>query len=98
MYFKIIYFIFVFKVIIEPREMFWRQMGGHLRKVETCSEGITWGLGYDNTPYVYTGGWGGAFLKGNCLLSNCYFYFFIIDPLFDCLNKLDRYFYTIVKF
>ena len=52
-------------VIIEPISMFWRQIGGHLRKVETCSNGITWGIGYDNTAWVYTGGWGGgAFLKG----------------------------------
>lgn len=39
-------------------------MGGHLRKVETCSAGVTWGIGYDNTAWVYTGGWGGSFLKG----------------------------------
>lgn len=45
--------------------MFWRQIGGHLKKVETCSVGITWGVGYDNTAWVYTDGWGGAFLKGN---------------------------------
>ncbi|XP_046426690.1 tectonin beta-propeller repeat-containing protein isoform X1 [Neodiprion fabricii] len=51
-------------VIIEPIKIFWRQMGGHLRKVETCSVGVTWGIGYDNTAYVYTGGWGGNFLKG----------------------------------
>lgn len=52
------------QVIIEPMEMFWRQIGGHLKKVETCSSGITWGIGYDNTAWVYTGGWGGLFLKG----------------------------------
>ncbi|XP_066998371.2 tectonin beta-propeller repeat-containing protein isoform X2 [Anabrus simplex] len=51
-------------VIVPPVEMFWRQMGGHLRKVETCSAGITWGIGYDNTGWVYTGGWGGSFLRG----------------------------------
>ncbi|XP_008548798.1 tectonin beta-propeller repeat-containing protein isoform X1 [Microplitis demolitor] len=51
-------------VIIEPTSMFWRQMGGHLRKVETCTAGITWGIGYDNTAWVYTGGWGGTFLRG----------------------------------
>ncbi|XP_015595651.1 tectonin beta-propeller repeat-containing protein [Cephus cinctus] len=50
-------------VIIEPITMFWRQMGGHLKRVETCSSGITWGIGYDNTAWVYTGGWGGSFLK-----------------------------------
>lgn len=44
--------------------MFWRQIGGHLKRVETCSVGITWGVGYDNTAWVYTDGWGGVFLKG----------------------------------
>lgn len=44
--------------------MFLRQMGGHLKKVETCEGGVTWGIGYDNTIWVYTGGWGGTFLKG----------------------------------
>uniref|UniRef100_A0A1B0DFD2 Uncharacterized protein n=1 Tax=Phlebotomus papatasi TaxID=29031 RepID=A0A1B0DFD2_PHLPP len=43
---------------------FWRQMGGHQRRVESCSAGVTWGIGYDGTAWVYTGGWGGAFLKG----------------------------------
>lgn len=52
------------QVIIEPSLMFWRQIGGHLKKVETCSVGVTWGIGYDSTAWVYTGGWGGAFLKG----------------------------------
>lgn len=52
------------QVIVEPSAMFWRQIGGHLKKVETCSMGVTWGVGYDNTAWVYTGGWGGAFLKG----------------------------------
>ncbi|XP_063242841.1 tectonin beta-propeller repeat-containing protein isoform X2 [Bacillus rossius redtenbacheri] len=51
-------------VIVHPLDMFWRQMGGHLRLVETCSAGVTWGLGYDCTGWVYTGGWGGAFLRG----------------------------------
>ncbi|KAL6266845.1 hypothetical protein P5V15_003674 [Pogonomyrmex californicus] len=51
-------------IIVEPSTMFWRQIGGHLKKVETCSVGVTWGIGYDNTAWVYTGGWGGAFLKG----------------------------------
>ncbi|XP_014203430.1 tectonin beta-propeller repeat-containing protein [Copidosoma floridanum] len=51
-------------VIIEPISMFWRQMGGHLKKVETCNSGVTWGIAYDSTPWVYTGGWGGTFLKG----------------------------------
>ncbi|KAF7988805.1 hypothetical protein HCN44_007115 [Aphidius gifuensis] len=52
-------------IIIEPITMFWRQIGGHLRKVLTCQSGVTWGIGYDNTPWVYTGGWGGLYLKFN---------------------------------
>lgn len=51
--------------------MFWRQVGGHLRKVETCNSGVTWGIAYDNTPWVYTGGWGGTFLKGMILFFVC---------------------------
>lgn len=70
--FKITYYST--EVIISPLEMFWRQMGGHLRKVETCSSGVTWGIGYDHTAWVYTGGWGGAFLKGKN-------YFFLVTRL-----------------
>lgn len=44
--------------------MFWRQIGGHLRKVEASKCGVVWGIGYDNTVWVYTNGWGGTFLKG----------------------------------
>lgn len=51
------------QVIVPSNELFWRQMGGHLRKVETCPAGVTWGIGYDHQLWVYTGGWGG-FLKG----------------------------------
>lgn len=51
-------------VIIPLRDVFWRQMGGHLKRVETCTAGVTWGIGYDSTVWYYTGGWGGAFLKG----------------------------------
>lgn len=51
------------QVILPLNDLFWRQMGGHLRKVETCSAGVTWGIGYDHQLWVYTGGWGG-FLKG----------------------------------
>ncbi|KAK0174364.1 hypothetical protein PV327_010141 [Microctonus hyperodae] len=50
-------------VIMEPTKMFWRQIGGHLKKVETCTAGITWGIGYDNTAWVYTGGYDGTFFK-----------------------------------
>ncbi|XP_073983179.1 tectonin beta-propeller repeat-containing peroxin 23 isoform X1 [Rhodnius prolixus] len=52
------------EVIVPLNEMVWKQIGGHLVVVETCSSGVTWGISADNTPYVYTAGWGGAFLGG----------------------------------
>ncbi|XP_004380917.1 tectonin beta-propeller repeat-containing protein 1 [Trichechus manatus latirostris] len=45
-------------------QMFWRQMGGHLRVVEASSRGVVWGLGYDHTAWVYTGGYGGGCFQG----------------------------------
>uniref|UniRef100_A0A8C4NTH6 Tectonin beta-propeller repeat-containing protein 1 n=1 Tax=Dicentrarchus labrax TaxID=13489 RepID=A0A8C4NTH6_DICLA len=45
-------------------QMFWRQVGGHLRVVECNSIGIVWGIGYDHTAWVYTGGYGGGFFQG----------------------------------
>ncbi|XP_033907610.3 tectonin beta-propeller repeat-containing protein 1 isoform X1 [Acipenser ruthenus] len=45
-------------------QMFWRQIGGHLRLVESNSLGIVWGIGYDHTAWVYTGGYGGGFSQG----------------------------------
>lgn len=52
--------------IIPLRDIFWRQIGGgHLKKVEKCSKsGLVLGIGYDHTAWVYTGGWGGTYLKG----------------------------------
>ncbi|XP_014245754.1 tectonin beta-propeller repeat-containing protein isoform X2 [Cimex lectularius] len=50
------------EVIVPLNEMVWKQMGGHLVMVETCAAGVTWGISADNTPYAYTGGWGGMFL------------------------------------
>ncbi|XP_040845951.1 tectonin beta-propeller repeat-containing protein 1 [Ochotona curzoniae] len=45
-------------------QMFWRQMGGHLRLVEANSQGVVWGIGYDHTAWVYTGGYGGGCFQG----------------------------------
>ncbi|XP_077879840.1 tectonin beta-propeller repeat-containing protein 1 isoform X3 [Ictidomys tridecemlineatus] len=45
-------------------QMFWRQMGGHLRVVEANSRGVVWGIGYDHTAWVYTGGYGGGCFQG----------------------------------
>jgi len=67
--------------IIPPSEMYWRTLGGgHLLQVETCPYGIVWGLGYDSTPWVYTGGWGGPTLKGNSEGN--------LNPMYD-----TKYFY-----
>lgn len=49
-------------LIIDMLDLYWRQLGGHLRRVESCNVGVTWGIGYDHTAWVYTGGWGGGFL------------------------------------
>uniref|UniRef100_A0A3P9L6E1 Tectonin beta-propeller repeat-containing protein 1 n=1 Tax=Oryzias latipes TaxID=8090 RepID=A0A3P9L6E1_ORYLA len=35
--------------------MFWRQVPGHLRCVESNSLGLVWGIGWDGTAWVYTG-------------------------------------------
>ncbi|XP_076856381.1 LOW QUALITY PROTEIN: tectonin beta-propeller repeat-containing protein 1 [Brachyhypopomus gauderio] len=45
-------------------QMFWRQVGGHLRVVECNSLGVVWGVGYDHTAWVHTGGYGGGFFQG----------------------------------
>ncbi|XP_054849483.1 tectonin beta-propeller repeat-containing protein 1 isoform X2 [Eublepharis macularius] len=45
-------------------QMFWQQIGGHLRLIESNSRGIVWGVGYDHTAWVYTGGYGGGFFSG----------------------------------
>ncbi|XP_077406349.1 tectonin beta-propeller repeat-containing protein 1 [Vanacampus margaritifer] len=45
-------------------QMFWRQIGGHLRIVECNSVGIVWGIGYDQNAWVYAGGYGGGFFHG----------------------------------
>ncbi|KAM8889643.1 tectonin beta-propeller repeat-containing protein 1 [Synchiropus picturatus] len=45
-------------------QMFWRHVGGHLRVIESNSVGIVWGIGYDNTAWVYTGGYRGGIFQG----------------------------------
>lgn len=39
-------------------------MGGHLRIIEANSRGVVWGIGYDHTAWVYTGGYGGGCFQG----------------------------------
>ncbi|XP_059054276.1 tectonin beta-propeller repeat-containing protein [Achroia grisella] len=51
-------------IIIDPDEIIWRTMGGYLRKVECCQNGVVWGISHDHRVWVYTGGWGGGALKG----------------------------------
>ncbi|XP_030032628.1 tectonin beta-propeller repeat-containing protein isoform X2 [Manduca sexta] len=51
-------------VIIGADEMFWRMMGGYLRRVECSENGVVWGISHDHRAWVYTGGWGGGVLKG----------------------------------
>lgn len=50
--------------IIPILDSFWRPIGGHLKKIHACLNGIVWGVGCDNTIWVYNGGCGGSFLKG----------------------------------
>ncbi|KAI5637989.1 propeller domain-containing protein [Phthorimaea operculella] len=50
--------------IIGPEDMYWRLMGGYLRRVECCENGVVWGITHDHRAWVYTGGWGGGVLKG----------------------------------
>ncbi|XP_070581282.1 tectonin beta-propeller repeat-containing protein 1-like isoform X2 [Ptychodera flava] len=45
-------------------QMYWHQIGGHLLVTETCPAGVVWGLGHDNTVWIYTGGYGGGPFKG----------------------------------
>lgn len=51
-------------VIIGADEMYWRIIGGYLRRVESCHSGVVWGISHDHRVWVYTGGWGGGILKG----------------------------------
>lgn len=67
-------------VILEPSSMFWRQIGGHLRKVESAG-GVTWGIGFDDTAWVYTGGSGGPYMNSKQReTADCasFFFFFIL--------------------
>ncbi|XP_028670052.1 tectonin beta-propeller repeat-containing protein 1 [Erpetoichthys calabaricus] len=45
-------------------QMYWRQIGGHLHLVECGGPGIVWGIGYNHTAWVYSGGYGGGFFQG----------------------------------
>jgi len=47
---------FGFPAGFQATDMYWRQIGGHLDRVEASSSGVVWGLGHDNKAYVYIGG------------------------------------------
>ena len=50
---------------MSPDTMYWRVLGaGRFLKIESSTAGVTWGLGSELTPWVYTGGWGGGHFKG----------------------------------
>lgn len=53
--------------IIGPNEMYWRMLGGYLRRVESSQAGVVWGISHDHRAWVYTGGWGGGVLKGDLI-------------------------------
>ncbi|XP_063761048.1 tectonin beta-propeller repeat-containing protein 1 isoform X2 [Eleginops maclovinus] len=45
--------------------MFWRQVPGHLRCVESNSLGLVWGIGWDGTAWVYSGRYGQQSTSGD---------------------------------
>lgn len=45
-------------------QLFWRQVGGHMRKVESGVAGVVWGISFDCVPYCYSGGYGGGIFTG----------------------------------
>ncbi|KAK6625221.1 hypothetical protein RUM43_005512 [Polyplax serrata] len=55
---------------LEPRSMYWQQIPGHLRKVQTAA-GITWGIGFDNTAWLYVGNQS----SGSQLMHDKHYYF-----------------------
>ena len=49
---------------MQPTQLFWRQIGGHMRKVEGGMSGVVWAIGFDGMPYYYSGGYGGGVFTG----------------------------------
>lgn len=49
---------------IQPAQLFWRQVGGHMRKVEAGVMGVVWAIDFDGVPYYYSGGYGGGIFSG----------------------------------
>ncbi|XP_077979887.1 tectonin beta-propeller repeat-containing protein 1-like [Glandiceps talaboti] len=49
---------------VQCNNLYWHQIGGHMLVTECCPAGVVWGIGYDHTVWVYTGGYGGGPFKG----------------------------------
>lgn len=47
--------------------MFWRQVPGHLRCVESNSLGLVWGIGWDGTAWVYSACFGHQSTQGDAV-------------------------------
>lgn len=48
----------------QPARLFWRQIGGHMHKVESGVAGVVWGINFDGVPFYYSGGYGGGIFAG----------------------------------
>ena len=46
-------------------QMFWMQLGGHMKMVTAGVDGIVWGIGFDGNAYAYSGGDGGGIFEGH---------------------------------
>ena len=46
-------------------QMFWMQVGGHMKLVTAGVDGVVWGIGFDGTAYAYSGGEGGGIFEGH---------------------------------
>ena len=52
--------------------IFWRQVGGHLAKVEAGVDQVVWGLGYDGRPWCFTRGFGGGIFPADVSSANAF--------------------------
>ncbi|XP_070186393.1 tectonin beta-propeller repeat-containing protein 1-like [Littorina saxatilis] len=46
-----------------PADMMWGQHGGHMASIETSPCGVIWAISFDQTPWVYNGGYGNAITR-----------------------------------
>ncbi|XP_051989161.1 tectonin beta-propeller repeat-containing protein 1-like [Xyrauchen texanus] len=66
--------------------MFWHQVPGHLLCVESNSLGVVWGIGHDDTAWVYTGGCRGDSAQGNENINQA-----IVDIRNVCIYENQRW-------